>query len=347
MTQRKHAEDSSTRDAVSIAEARVAVSGVPRRPVASLVWVSFGMIALTVPMAMWSSTYAQQVGFRVMIYVAIAQAWNLLAGYGGMIFLGTAAFVGVGEYAFIEASNHGMAVMPAVAFAGLASVTLAIVISPALFRLRGLYFAVGTWAFAQALLLLVSTITTFGGSTGLFLKVMPPSYATMYWYSLLLAVATGVVVLLVLRSRLSVALRGVRDDQDVAEEMGVRVFRTKLTALMIAALVMGVVGAIQCLNDAFVEPTGAFSMGWAVYPLVAVIIGGMATRLGPWIGALAIVGLGEALANYSDIHDLITGIILIVVIRFLPRGVWGSLCAGWRRWTSVRRTRSHLDEAPR
>lgn len=291
----------------------------------SLVPVLLGVAALSVPMVMVSTTYLFQVGFRAMVYVALAQAWNLLAGYGGMIFLGTAAFVGVGEYTFIDVSNHGLAMVPAVLVAGLVSVVLALLISPALFRLRGLYFAVGTWAFAQALLLLVSTIQTFGGSTGLFLHASPPSYAAMYWYSLIVALATASSVFLVLRSRLSVSLRGVRDDEDVAREMGVRVFRTKLIALLLAALVMGVVGALQSLNDAFVEPSGAFSLSWTVYPLVAVIIGGMATRFGPWLGALVIVGLAEVLANYSGVHDLITGIILIAVIRFLPRGVWGSV----------------------
>jgi branched-chain amino acid transport system permease protein len=271
-----------------------------------------------------ASTYLLQIGFQILLYVAIGEAWNLIAGYGGMVSLGSAAFIGTGAYTLAELTGHGFPLVAAVVAGGAIAAVFAAAISPAMFRLRGVYFSVATLALAEALLLLISTISTFGGTTGLLLRGAVPSYLGLYWWGLGCAALSTAIVVWLLRSRLSLALRAIRDDQDVAQEMGVHAFRTKLVAFVLASFIMGAAGALQSLNTAYVEPSGSFSLQWTIDIVTVVIIGGMATRVGPWIGAVFTVVLVQVLASYPDIHDAITGVILILVIRFAPRGIWGT-----------------------
>jgi branched-chain amino acid transport system permease protein len=135
------------------------------------------------------------------------------------------------------------------------------------------------------------------------------------------------VVIVVLRRPLALRLHAVRDDEDVARQMGVFTFRTKLWAFVIAAFLMGVVGSIQALNSGVVEPYGSFGLSWTVDIVLVVIIGGLATRAGPWLGAGFAVLLEELLKGYAEVHLAITGVILLLVIRFAPRGIWGSVTA--------------------
>jgi branched-chain amino acid transport system permease protein len=271
-----------------------------------------------------ASTYLLQIGFLILLYVAIGEAWNLIAGYGGMVSLGSAAFIGAGAYTLAELTGHGFSLPVSVLAGGVVAAVGAGLISPAVFRLRGVYFSVATLALAEALLLLISTISTFGGTTGLLLRSAVPSYLGLYWWGFGCAALSTAMVVWLLRSRLSLSLRAIRDDQDVAQEMGVRTFRTKLVAFVLASFIMGLAGAIQSLNTAYVEPTGSFSLQWTIDIVTVVIIGGMATIVGPWIGAVFAVVLAQILNSYPDIHNAITGVILILVIRFAPRGIWGT-----------------------
>jgi branched-chain amino acid transport system permease protein len=278
-----------------------------------------------------ASTYLLQIGFLILLYVAIGEAWNLIAGYGGMVSLGSAAFIGVGAYTLAELTGHGFSLPVSVLAGGVIAAVFAGLISPAVFRLRGVYFSVATLALAEALLLLISTISTFGGTTGLLLRSAVPSYLGLYWWGLACAALSTAIVVWLLRSRLSLSLRAIRDDQDVAQEMGVRTFRTKLVAFVLASFIMGLAGAIQSLNTAYVEPSGSFSLQWTIDIVTVVIIGGLATRVGPWIGAVFTVVLAQVLNSYPDIHNAITGVILILVIRFAPRGIWGTAVTTYAR----------------
>lgn len=275
-----------------------------------------------------AGTYTQQVGYKVLQYAALASAWNLLAGYGGMISLGTAAFVGIGAYAVADLGNRGgLPIMVLLPLAGVAAALFAVAVSPALFRLRGLYFTVGTLALAEALRILMVNASWSGGATGIVLRAeTPPTYA-LYWLALGVAVLATLAVAGVLAGPASLSLRAVRDDEDVAREMGVITFRTKLWAFALAAFLMGLVGGVQALNLGAVEPYGSFGMTWTIDTVAVAIIGGLATRAGPWAGALFIVLLGELLRDYPEAHLAMTGATLLLVIRFARRGLWGSALA--------------------
>lgn len=270
--------------------------------------------------------YVLQVGYLVLQLAALGTAWNLLAGYTGMVSLGSAAFVGIGIYAMAQLDKVANAPWFVGFLAGgILAAAFAAIVSPAMFRLRGLYFTIGTLALAEALRLWMVNSPTFGGASGIFLQSRAPQAYQLYWLVLGAAVLATAVVLVVLRLPLALRLNAIRDDEDVAKQMGVFTFRTKLWAFTIAAFLMGVVGSIQALNAGVVEPYGSFGLSWTVDIVMVVIIGGLATRTGPWIGALLAVLLEESLKGYAELHLAITGVILLLVIRFAPRGIWGTL----------------------
>ena len=276
--------------------------------------------------------YALEIGFRLLLLVTLAEAWNLMAGYGGLVSLGTASFFGIGAYVLTGLVNRADAPLSlALVAGGLAAAAMAVVVSRAVFRLRGLYFTVGTLALAEALRLFMINYNGFGGATGLFLAQDPPGLRALYGIALaLLAVAT-VVMTIATRSRFSILLRAVRDDEDAAAQIGVRAFRVKLAAFVVASSLTGVAGALQGLKLGAIEPYGTFGMQWTVTVLSIVVIGGQGLRAGPLVGAVFVVGLSELLADWPALHLAITGVILIVVIRYAPQGLVGLAQRLWRR----------------
>lgn len=283
--------------------------------------LAFALLAATAPLL---TDYALEIGFRILLLVTLAEAWNLLAGYGGLVSLGTASFFGIGAYALTGLMNkYGTPLALALPLAGACAAMLALVVSGAVFRMRGLYFTVGTLALAEATRLFMINYNGFGGATGLFLSQDPPGLRTLYLVALGLLAVTTVVMTLATRSRFSILLRAVRDDEDAAAQIGVRPFRIKLIVFVAASFLMGMAGALQGLKLGAIEPYGMFGLQWTVNVLSIVIIGGQGLRAGPLVGAIFVVALGELLADYPAVHLALTGVILIVVIRFAPQGLVG------------------------
>jgi branched-chain amino acid transport system permease protein len=270
------------------------------------------------------SDYALEIGFRLLVMITLAEAWNLLAGYGGLVSLGTASFVGIGAYALTGLVNTVHAPLYlAIPVAGCAAALLALLVARAVFRLRGLYFTVGTLALAEALRMFMVNYAGFGGASGLFLAEDPPSSYVLFCIALGLMAFTTLVMTVATKSRFSILLRSVRDDEDAAAQIGVKAFRIKLIAFVIASFLMGMAGALQGLKVGTVEPYGMFGIQWTVSVLSIVVIGGQGLRWGPIVGAVFVIALGELLADYPALHLAITGLILIVVIRFAPQGLVG------------------------
>ena len=268
--------------------------------------------------------YWLQIGFRVLIYLTLAEGWNLMAGSAGLVSLGTSCFVGVGAYVAFGLLNKFDASLPLVlGGCALAGAALAALVSPALFRLRGLYFTVGTLALAELLRLTMINVAAFGGATGIFLQKDPPPLSELFHCALAITLVATLVVTACARTRFSVILRAVRDDEDAAAQMGVRSFRVKLAAFALASALGALAGAVQATKLGAIEPYGTFGLQWSIDVLSIVIIGGVGLRLGPLVGALFVVALSEALADYPEAHIAIAGVILIILIRFAPKGVVG------------------------
>jgi len=275
--------------------------------------------------------YWQQLGFRALQLLTLALAWNLLAGYCGQVSLGTGAFVGLGAYALALSANR-WSLPPALLLplAGAVAAAGAALLSPGVFRTRGLYFTVGTLALAEAIRLLMVNLPTFGGTRGVVLQSAALPFYLMYWLALLVAAVAALVCWLLLRSPASLALRAVRDDELVAAEMGVRVFRVKTACFMLSAFLAGVAGGLQAIKLGVIEPYGAFGLSWTIDTVAVVVIGGLGSGLGPLFGTLVYVALAELLRGQPELHGAFTGLCLLLVVRLAPRGL-ASLLRGRRR----------------
>jgi branched-chain amino acid transport system ATP-binding protein len=312
--------------------------------------VTLGGTALTVVLLAtlpWlTGNYGLLVFFEIAQLAALAQAWNIMAGFGGVVSLAVSAFVGVGSYATGKlAVSMGLGLVPSILAGGVFAVAFALLVAVPMFRFRGLYFTIGSLVLAQALGIFMSNYNGLGGNQGITLTNTAPSATTVYLLSLVCAVgATGAVAWIV-RSRLGLGLMAIRDDEDVAGRVGVAAFRTKLVAFVVSALVMGLVGGIQAQRTGYIEPSGSFSLNWTIETVNAAIIGGVGTVIGPLIGAAISVGLSERLANYPEAHLAILGVLLIAIIRLAPGGVWGAVSQLVRARTLRRRTDEAETEA--
>jgi branched-chain amino acid transport system permease protein len=274
---------------------------------------------------LWASRYMVVILLLICLYVALASMWNLLAGYSGLISLGQQMFIGTGGYSLAVLSMyHGLPIFLSVFLGGVISVLLALLISMPVFRMKGVYFAIGTWIIAEALGICFSNWGYVRYGMGLFIQ---PAYklsiASIYYAALVLCTGSIALVYLLLRSNLGLALMAIRDDDVASEAIGVNIFRCKLTCFLLSALITGMTAGVLYLNTIFIQPFEAFGIGWTVKLLFIVIIGGLGTVAGPIVGAVVFVILQQYLSEYVGFNLMIFGTITILVIFFAPKGIVG------------------------
>lgn len=294
-------------------------------------YVTWGLIALSgvivIILPHVISRYMIFVLYTVWLNTSLAQSWNLLAGYAGLISLGVAAFFGLGAYATAMMVTHlGIPFLLAAIGGGLVAAGFSAAVAIAIFRFRGIYFAIGTLVLAEALRIWMINWDFTGGAQGIHLA---PDTGTslMGFYYIMLCVAAGTTVLLIiiLRTKLGMGLRAIGNNEDSARNMGVNTFRMKLYAFLIAGFTVGFIGGIHAVKMASIEPYSIFSAMWTLSTANIVIIGGIGTVVGPFLGSIFFILLSELLADYYTFHLVITGLILILVIRFVPTGIWGQI----------------------
>ncbi len=274
-----------------------------------------------------ASRYVVNVLLLICVYVALASMWNLLAGYSGMVSLGQQMFIGLGGYTLAVLSlYYGVPIFLSVLFGGMVSVILALCISMSVFRMKGVYFAIGTWVIAEALGICFSNWGYVRYGMGLFIQ---PAYrlsmVSVYYAAVIICLVSLGLVYFLLRSKLGLALMAIRDNDVASEALGVNIFRCKLTCFLISAFITGAGAGILYLNTIFIQPFEAFGIGWTVKLLFIVIIGGIGTIGGPIVGAIIFVLLQQFLSEYVGYNLIILGAITIGVIFFAPRGILGTL----------------------
>ncbi len=279
----------------------------------------------TVPV--WGSEYVLLFCLLFCLYLAMSQMWNLLVGYSGLLSLGQQAFIGFGGYTMTVMINYyGVNTWLSVVIGGLFSVLLALFMSLFIFRMRGIYFAIGTWVFAEALMLWFSNWPYVKYATGLFIKPdNPPSMSAIYYAAFAVAAGASVAVYMILRSKIGLGLMAMRDNEEVSETMGVEIFRSKLFCFLVAAFFTGATAGVFYLFQIFIQPYKAFAMDWTVKLVFIVIIGGISTLEGPIVGSFIYVLLSQWLAEYGSVSMLILGIIAIMIILIAPRGIMGTI----------------------
>src|ERR1700722_6139228 len=281
----------------------------------------------------------------VFYMLALAQCWNLLAGYAGLVSVGQQAFVGLGGYLlFALTMNAGIDPIAAVLLSGLIAAIFAVPTAFVVFRLRGPYFAIGSWVVAEVYRLVFAQFKQLGGGTG---PSLPPSVTNeifgiewvkaafevrspaardilTYWIALVLAAGALWLAYLVLRSRYGLALFAIRDSEAAAESAGVDSFRAKLGVYVLVAAATGMIGALISLQKARPSPDAAFSVvDWSAFVIFVVIIGGVGTIEGPIIGVIVFYALQRYLAGFGTWYLILLGALAICTMLFAPKGIWG------------------------
>jgi branched-chain amino acid transport system permease protein len=266
--------------------------------------------------------------FLTFLYIAMAQAWNLVAGYAGQASLGQHAFFGFGAYLTAitwKAGLTGYLDPLAMLISGIGSALLAIVIGiPLLSKLRGDYFALGTLGLGEIL----RVIFTQGGSlTGGPVGLMLPSsaYQSMrpyYFIAFFIAIFALLAVLLIMRSRIGLAMVAIREDEQAAAANGIHVLKYKIIAFAVGAFFTGLCGSLYAYYLFHIHPSGFFSLNWALLPVLMTIFGGIGTISGPIIGAFILAVVFEMTNIWlPEIHPIFSGAFIILVMLFIPQGI--------------------------
>jgi branched-chain amino acid transport system permease protein len=297
-------------------------------------FVALPILAALVALPWWGEPGEMRLVGEMAYYVALAQLWNLLAGYAGLVSVGQQAYVGLGGYALFYLTgplnmNVYLALLLAGPFAGLVSIPVAF----AVFRLRGAYFAIGTWVVSEVFALSASLIVVLGAGSGLsltpaiFRQISPDRDsrdALLYLMTLAASLLVCAVVYLLLRSRHGLALTAIRDSEPASASLGVNTFRTKFIIYIATAACTGLVGGLIFLQKLRISPDAGFSVNdWTVVVIFMVVIGGIGTIEGPFIGMLVYITLREVLADYGTIYLILMGIIAIIAMLKAPMGIWG------------------------
>ena len=275
----------------------------------------------------WASRYWVLVMLLFSLNLALSQMWNLLAGYSGLISLGQQSFIGLGGYALgVFSIYYGFPIWLSIIIGGTVSVFFALLISAPIFRMRGVYFAIGTWTVAEVLRILFSNWKYVGYGMGLFVKpAYTLSFNTIYFTALGVGIGSVVLIYFLLRSKLGLGLMAIRDEETASETLGVDIFRCKLTCFLISAGVTGAVSGVLYLHNIFIQPYSAFGIDWTVRLVFITIIGGIGTIEGPIIGSFLYVLLHQWLSEYPSVSMLILGSIAIGVILIAPKGIMGTI----------------------
>ncbi len=264
------------------------------------------------------------------VYIILAVMWNALAGYAGLVSVGQQMFFGLGAYATIRLSYGGMNVYAAMLIGALLAGVTALPLSSFLLRLRGGEFAIATWVVATIAHLLVNFDPLIQGETGKSLIALNAYDATVrqaisYWAALAVMVAFLIVVFVLLRSRVGAAVQAIRDDEDAAASVGVRVMAAKRLIFTIAAFGCAAAGSLWLATALTFQPRTYFGIQWTAYMLFMALVGGLGTFEGPIIGAIIFFILEDRFGSAGVWYLVGLGAAATLCSLFLPRGLWGAL----------------------
>jgi branched-chain amino acid transport system permease protein len=275
----------------------------------------------------------------ILFSTLIGLAWNLLGGYAGQVSFGHSAFLGVGAYTtMILYLKLGISPWLALLAGGLVSVVIAIPIGLLCFRLRGPYFSLSTLAVAEILrLVALNWESLTAGPQGMLITFLPQleilSYLIdwekkIFFYYIIAALTFFGMALtyFVSNSRLGAYLVAIKEDIDSAEAVGINTVYTRVVALALSALLVGLAGGFYAVYYRYIDPDAVFSIALSVEMVFIAIVGGIATTGGPIVGAIVLVLISELFRTKFQVgHLIFYGLFMMVVIRYLPEGIWGKI----------------------
>lgn len=302
--------------------------------------LGLGLVALIV-LPMTGDRATMRLVVEIAYFLALAQMWNLLAGYAGLLSVGQQAFIGFGGYMLFALVAHaGLSPLLSLPIAGLLTGIISIPVAILMFRLTGPYFAIGTWVMAEIFKLTFFEIPALGGGSGMSLPLqavrdIAPSAQgrelIIYLTAIGIAVAAIAFVYFLLRSRYGLALTAVRDSERASASVGVDTFRLKLGVFVSVAAFTGMVGALIFLQKLRISPIAAFDvMEWSAAIIFIVVIGGIGRIEGPFVGVAVYFLLRETTADFGTWYMILLGLLAIVIMLFARQGLWGLVAERYR-----------------
>jgi branched-chain amino acid transport system permease protein len=275
-------------------------------------------------------------------YVILAIGWNLLAGYAGQFSLAHHTFAGVGAYTSALLVHYAkLPILAGIAAGVVVAAAAGYVLGTLCLRMRAIYLALATWAFAESVRLLITVEYQFTrGDLGfrtptLFGSARPTAY---YYLFLALAAAVTVVAWWLVRSRVGTYLRAIRDDEEAAAVMGVDTFKWKRFAFVVSAAFAAIAGGFQGHYIGLLSPTPMKFNEMAII-VIMVVVGGLRTFPGPIVGAIFIEVLSELLRGWGETRMVLFALVVVVVMRAYPAGLTGLGRAAWVRLFALARRR--------
>jgi len=284
----------------------------------------------------FTSNYAIELGMLVLLGAFLGQAWNVAGGFAGQFSFGHAAFFGTGAYcSAILVSTYGVNPWLAFALAAVSGAVVGGIVGALSFRfgLRGSYFALITLAFAEILRVLADSVPITRGGLGILISADPgwknlqfESSTGVYYFAAVLCAISLLIAYWLKTSRFGARLAAIRENEAAASALGVNVFWQKVHCLVLSGAMSAVGGAFYVQKYLFIDPYLAYNINRSVEMLLISMIGGAGTIFGPFVGALAIGLIGEgtrALSTAPGLSLVVYGLILILIIGFLPQGLIG------------------------
>lgn len=327
-----------------------------RRMSSGLLWLGIIVTVFAALPFLGLPNFFLQQAFPLFFFIALAQSWNILGGYTGYLSLGHAGFVGIGGYAVaIPYFLLGWSPFLTFPLAAIAAGLLALVIGAICFRIRGSYFLIATMLvlfILQTLAVNLRSITN--GANGIDMPLFTTNFVLegriWYYCGFVLVIVTSLVAFLIERSRFGLNLMAIREDEDVARTMGVRVVHCKAYAFVVSAALAGILGAFYSYRAHTIEPSTAFNLDLSAAPILMAILGGSRNWIGPIVGAIVfhVISTTLTLSVGNEYSELVFAAFLATVVLLLPEGLMGLLSAarGPRRDGATEKvSRTLADEA--
>ena len=265
--------------------------------------------------------------FITAVWTTTGVGWNLLGGVAGQVSFGFAVFYGLGAYttALLMQAGHS----PYFGFIGGAAVSVlaSFIIGLPTFRLRGPYFVIATIGVTEAVRVIMNNLDFTGGASGYRITETRPFNPSEHYYSAIVAAALAVLIsVIVTKSKFGLALRAIKQDEDAAADLGVNPFTSKLWVHAIAAGLTGIAGGIYARRAGYFYPGDVFAFQTGIYILLIPVIGGIGTVWGPVLGGLVVGIVEEQISvKFPNLHQLIYGSLLIIIVLLEPDGLLGLL----------------------
>ncbi len=265
--------------------------------------------------------------FKIFLYITLGEMWNLMSGFAGMTSLGQQAFIGLAGYSVaVMTTVYKLNFYFGIGVGAVVGVLGAALLAVLLLHIGGMYFSIATWVAAEALGTFFSGWKYVGQGAGMNITISPyPKMSELYILALILCAASLGVTYLLLRSDTGLGLTAMRDDISAAASLGVNIEKNKFIVYLTAAFFTSLAGAVFFINKGTIYPDSGFDISWTISMVFIVIIGGAGTMEGPVIGSVIYVLLYEYLAHFPGWSNIILGLISILVILFMPKGIAGFL----------------------